>query len=72
MSQVVRSLEAVCLGVLAAGETGYELWALGEPPPPEMIFADGFESGDNSAWGGNPRSRPDLAERLDSVNITVQ
>jgi ELWxxDGT repeat protein len=32
------------------GVRGYELWALGEPPAPEVVFADGFESGDTSAW----------------------
>jgi len=32
------------------GVHGYELWALGEPPVPEVVFADGFESGDTSAW----------------------
>ena len=32
------------------GVRGYELWALGDPPVPEVVFADGFESGDTSAW----------------------
>ncbi len=32
------------------GTTGFELWALGEPPPPEILFEDGFETGDTSAW----------------------
>ena len=31
------------------GVRGYELWALGDPPSP-VLFADGFESGDTSAW----------------------
>lgn len=29
------------------GVTGFELWAVEEP---ELVFADGFESGDTSAW----------------------
>ncbi|MCI0344370.1 MAG: hypothetical protein L0221_02850, partial [Chloroflexi bacterium] len=36
------------------GETGFELWALDEP---ELLFADGFESGDASAWSGTIRKR---------------
>ncbi len=31
------------------GATGYEIWALGEATP-GPLFADGFESGDTSAW----------------------
>jgi hypothetical protein len=30
---------------------GFELWTAGEPLPPDIVFADGFESGDTSAWG---------------------
>jgi ELWxxDGT repeat protein len=33
------------------GVHGFELWTAGEPLPPDIVFADGFESGDTSAWG---------------------
>ncbi|MEZ5332088.1 MAG: hypothetical protein R2991_08545 [Thermoanaerobaculia bacterium] len=32
------------------GVHGYELWALGDAPAAEVVFEDGFESGDASAW----------------------
>ena len=33
------------------GQTGFEPWTAGEPLPPDVLFEDGFESGDAPAWG---------------------